>query len=685
MEWTGCEKTMIGTKENKKEAKNNNESGVIQKKYTKVVKRNMKAKYTIGLMAIIGLVLVAMSTMAVAEEQTIGDIDSYTPGYLEADNSQKYATKEWMQANNWEWTVDWKYNQVVTGQITEVKIRGRTKDDSKPTEYFSLYINGENVGAPTDYISFENSAAGPSSTRKYWVWNDLSVDVDGTVVFEFNKPARSGSPAARIYLGRSGAGSGTDVDNDGDSCASWRLRSPDGKTDGCFAGATEYLNGWWEDVNSDIIYEFTMDDGTSSEPEPEPEPSNVAPDKPKAKSPDDGASIDPNKSNEFVALVNDQDGDDLNVFFYLDDPKELLGYVEADNGIVSIDVDAGAFDHEQTYTWYIQVVENTADGYSKTSNKYSFTTISEPNEEPQVPQSVTDESLDDGDEINVGDTFLLGVPVNDNDGDMINVTFYLNGGAIGYTLVDGGSGDATITIDSSGFNYNASYDWWASLDDGTTTVETEKRTFYTNEQQQAAPNEPETESGEFPWLWIGIIGAIVILWLLYRYRHQIGDGWHRTKGKIKGFVEQKATKKKTQRKEGKAKTGKKAKGKATSKKKTKPVAKRAKQSLKRTKKTIITQISKISIFFGGIKEGALMGYHAAVSNTKIEEVDKSRTVKCPYCGNVSHLKKKEIRGHTRWYCDECGRWRKDLDENQMPITDVESSVESPKSGKATKA
>ena len=300
---------MIGKNRNNKEAKHNNEPGGFQDNMSYKVVKDMNQMYKIvGLMAIMGLVIVAMTSMAVAAE-TIGDIEAYTPGYEEVDDHQRYATAEWMQDGNWEWTIDWKYNQAIEGEINTVKVRGRTKDGQSSLAYLRLYINGENVGQPSDHTSFSSGGSGPSSTQQYWIWEDLEVDVDGTVLFELHKLAKSGSPAMRIYTGRSGKASGTDVDGDGDTCATWDIKQPDNKISGCFAGSTEYANNWWQDIDTDIIYEFEYDDGTTPSPDPDPEPTNHAPNKPVIQSPtNNDDSIDPNESNEFIAIVNDNDG-----------------------------------------------------------------------------------------------------------------------------------------------------------------------------------------------------------------------------------------------------------------------------------------------------------------------------------------------------------------------------------------
>jgi hypothetical protein len=672
---------MICRNKNQKEAKNNNESGVTQTQYNnKVVKPKMrKTTYVVGTIALMMLVMTAITIMAEAE--TIGNVEAYTPGYEEVDNHQRYATAEWMQDGNWEWTIDWKYNQVIDGEINSVKVRGRTKDGAGELQYLRLYINGVNVGQPTDHVSFISDGSGPESTQQYWVWDDLSVDVDGGVLFELNKIAKSGSPAMRIYTGRSGTAIGTDVDNDGDLCASVELRSPDNKISGCFAGSTEYANNWWQDVDSDIIYEFTyVDQSTPVEPEPEPEPepveTNTAPNTPRIQMPtNNDNTIDPSENLDFVATVSDNDNDDLDVFFYLDGPgnRQLLGYEETDGGVVSISVASDTFDYSTTYDWYVQVIERTSDAYSRKSNVYSFRTIDVPNDAPNTPTDVTENSLNDGDTLNVGDTFLLGVPVSDKDGDTLNVTFYLNGGAIGSVLIDG-SGDATITVDSSGFAYNESFTWWATIDDGKDIVETEHRAFSTNPEEKQTIDE-ETESNEFPWLLVGFIAVILVLLLLLWKRKNVRAWIYIGRQKWNGW--KKGNKKKTTNKKKqptKAKSSTKS-TKAKNKKKTK-TAKKNNNTMARIKKTgthiknaTTTKISQVVIFGKFMKDSFILAYRSATTSTKIPDIDKTKTVKCPYCGNMAHLEKKQVLGKTRWYCDDCGRWRRDLDENQQPISE----------------
>ena len=651
MEWTGCEKTMIGNKrKNNQDAEQNNVPGGFQENTTYKVVKDMNNVYKIvGLMAIIGLVILAMTSMAAAAE-TIGNVEAYTPGYEEQSNNMRYASRNILEGD-YRWSVEWEYNEIINGTIDTVKIRGRPAGGSMSLAYV-LYINGENVGAPDTTESISSGSAGPGTTAYCWVWNDLSKDVDGKVLFEF--AGASSGINAYVYVGRSGTATGTDVDNDGDRTVSLSLRNPNGKIGQSTKMATEWTGKSWEKVASDVVYEFTYTDGTGNdsdgtdeEQEPAPVITNREPNVPQLQSPVDGAEdLDPNSDIQLVVAVSDPDDDELSVFFYLDTQSMAIGNYETDSGIVTHTIPAGTLDYGTTYEWDVSVYENTPDLFRVDSDTYAFTTMDEPNSAPVAPTTVTENTIANGEELNVGDIFELGVPVEDEDGDSLLVTFYLKNGAtraIGNVTIDG-SGDATIAVESKGFPYNETYEWWATVDDGTDVVETEHRTFSTAAE---APLEPETESDDGILVWVLLFIVIaILLFILYAFRGRAKALWYKAKEKM-------------QRSRSKSKTGKKQSTKKAGKAKAKPRAK-PKTTVTKIKNFTKTQIQKVVVFGKFVKDSFVLGYYAATSDVTMKNESHVRG-KCYKCGKEDLFDEKEVFGNTRYYCKHCGTWQRDLE------------------------
>lgn len=649
---------MIGNnRKNNQDAEQNNVPGGFQENTTYKVVKDMNNVYKIvGLMAIIGLVILAMTSMAAAAE-TIGNVEAYTPGYEEQSNNMRYASRNVLE-DDYRWSVEWEYNEIINGTIDTVKIRGRPAGGSMSLAYV-LYINGENVGAPDTMESISSSSAGPGTTAYCWVWNDVSKDVDGKVLFEF--AGASSGINAYVYVGRSGTATGTDVDNDGDRTVSLSLRNPNGKIGQSTKMATEWTGKTWEKVSSDVIYEFTYSDGTVDEgegtdedQEPTPVVENQEPNVPQLQSPANSAEdLDPESDIQLVAAVSDPDDDELSVFFYMDTQSMAVGNYETDSGIVTHTISAGTLDYGTTYEWDVSVYENTPDLFRADSDTYTFTTMDEPNIAPVAPTTVTENTIADGEELNIGDIFELGVPVEDEDGDSLLVTFYLKNGAtraIGDVTIDG-SGDASITVDSDGLSYNETYEWWATVDDGNEVVETEHRTFSTAPE---AYLEPETESDEGILLWVfAFILIVIFLFILYAFRGRAKALWYKAKEKM----QRASSKSKTGKKQSTKKAGK---AKAKPKKKAKPTMAKVRQIGTTIKTVTKTQLNKVGIFGKFVKDSFVLGYYAATSDVTMKNESHIKG-KCYKCGKEDLFDEKEVFGNTRYYCKYCGAWQRDLE------------------------
>ncbi|MBY8990046.1 MAG: hypothetical protein KGD58_04755 [Candidatus Lokiarchaeota archaeon] len=184
--------------------------------------------------------------------------------------------------------------------------------------------------------------------------------------------------------------------------------------------------------------------------------------------PANGAT-DINYNPTLSVFVIDLEGDDLTVSFYDASDDSLIGsdIVTGGNGTASeIWSDLSS---DTVYSWYIKTDDG---GPLVQSATWSFTT----NYEPDAPTNPTPN--DGATDINFNPT--LSVDVFDNDGDIMNVSFYdaSDDSLIGWEYIFGGSGTASATW--SGLTNDTIFSWYAKSDDGLSIVQSATWSFTTN-------------------------------------------------------------------------------------------------------------------------------------------------------------------------------------------------------------
>jgi len=168
-------------------------------------------------------------------------------------------------------------------------------------------------------------------------------------------------------------------------------------------------------------------------------------------------------------FVNDLEGDDLNVSFYDASDDSLIGWDYVFGGVGSASVIWSGLSDSTVYMWYIKTDDGVIVAQSPT---WSFTT----NYAPGLPTNPT--PGDGSTDINFNPT--LRVDVFDNDGDIMNVSFYdaSDDSLIGWEFIFGGSGTASATW--SGLTNDTIYSWYAKADDMLSVVQSPTWLFTTN-------------------------------------------------------------------------------------------------------------------------------------------------------------------------------------------------------------
>ena len=397
------------------EAEDVAESGGYQtKKYIKGGEKNMKAtKYLVGFGLVLMLVMSAVALSATAE--TIGDISAYTGARDKFEaQSQQFSLK---QSN--EECLEIRYDQKISGTISDFKLRIQGGNVKLRPEWFDLYINGDNIGHADEFESFTDSAAdnAEGKTCKYLAWENIDKTIeDSEVLFEVHKPKGNGTGSstwvtyALYYGATSGSESAYDVDNDGDKNCKIHGASPDGNYNGENVIFSKYNGG-----RTDVIYEFTynlIDTGTeadddedndettdNSNEEDDDEPEEITNTAPVITliAPIDGQT-EVNNSNEieFIANINDNEDNEMSVFFYNAGSGALLGYQKMDSsGLATVTVDPKTFMYNSTYTWYVKVIENGADANTVESSIYMFMTMDESiGQEPPIDTEEIQKEVD---------------------------------------------------------------------------------------------------------------------------------------------------------------------------------------------------------------------------------------------------------------------------------------------------
>ncbi|MFX1321126.1 MAG: hypothetical protein ACFFAQ_05715 [Promethearchaeota archaeon] len=196
--------------------------------------------------------------------------------------------------------------------------------------------------------------------------------------------------------------------------------------------------------------------------------------------------------------VIDLEGDDLTVSFYDASDDSLIGsdVVIGGNGTAS-EIWSG-LSSDTVYSWYI--ITDDGQGNVDQSPTWSFTT----NYAPGVPTNPT--PLANATNINFNPT--LSADVFDNDGDIMNVSFYdaSDDSLIGWEYIFGGSGRASASW--SGLTNDTTYIWYAKSDDGLSVTRSGNWTFTTN-YAPGVPVNPKPYDGATridysPTLWVDV-------------------------------------------------------------------------------------------------------------------------------------------------------------------------------------
>ncbi len=217
-------------------------------------------------------------------------------------------------------------------------------------------------------------------------------------------------------------------------------------------------------------------------------PMNDAPDAPVDPSPVYGAtgiSLSPTLS----VNVSDIDGDSMDVTFYDASDDSVI---DTDSGVANgstASVTWSGLSYGQTYDWYAIANDTQVETQSST---WSFTTLPNPNDEPDEP---IDPSPGDGD-TGVSTSPTLSVNVSDPNGDSLTVHFYdaSDDSEIGNNT---GVTNGTTSITWSGLATDTTYSWYAVADDGEFTNQSATWSFTTIVGNTApdAPTDPSPGDG----------------------------------------------------------------------------------------------------------------------------------------------------------------------------------------------
>ena len=168
-------------------------------------------------------------------------------------------------------------------------------------------------------------------------------------------------------------------------------------------------------------------------------------------------------------FVNDLELDDLNVTFYDASDDSLIDWDYVFGGVGTASVTWSGLSSDTVYSWYIITDDGVTVDQSPT---WSFTT----NYAPGLPTNPT--PIDTATDINFNPT--LSADVFDNDGDIMNVSFYdaSDDSLLGWEYIFGGSGTASATW--SGLTNDTIYSWYAKADDGLSVTQSATWSFTTN-------------------------------------------------------------------------------------------------------------------------------------------------------------------------------------------------------------
>lgn len=214
-----------------------------------------------------------------------------------------------------------------------------------------------------------------------------------------------------------------------------------------------------------------------------PIPPNHTPDKPTCVSPSD---IETNVSitTTLKCHVIDSDNDNMSVSFYWINDS----LIETINDVINnTDVETSnlSLSYDIVYSWYIITNDSLLDN---TSNIFTFTTEDEPyvppeNNPPEIPELISPD--DEG--INISINTTLKVSVLDIDDDLMNVSFYWSNATLIEYFVDSSNG--VIETSNLSLEYNVTYYWYATADDGSGVISTVTFSFTTELEPEITPPE----------------------------------------------------------------------------------------------------------------------------------------------------------------------------------------------------
>ena len=203
-------------------------------------------------------------------------------------------------------------------------------------------------------------------------------------------------------------------------------------------------------------------------------PANNPPEAPSEPDPIN-AQTDVSLTPTLSVLVIDSDGESLDVYFYNASDGSLIG---SDLGVANTTrgstVWAG-LTYSMVYSWYA-VADDGED--TTQSATWSFTTMDEPNNCPDVPSNP--DPFNDATDVNLSPT--LSVLVTDPDGHAMDVYFY---NASDDVLIGSDLGVTNATMASvvwPDLTYNTVYSWYATADDQECQTESSTWTFTTKSE-----------------------------------------------------------------------------------------------------------------------------------------------------------------------------------------------------------
>ncbi len=181
--------------------------------------------------------------------------------------------------------------------------------------------------------------------------------------------------------------------------------------------------------------------------------------------------------------VYDSDDDLLNVTFY-DGLNNIIYNAQNQPDGQLVQTSDLTLSYDTEYLWYVVVNDSQLEN---NSDMWSFTTESEPYVPPE--NNAPDKAIlisPENDSINISINTTLKVTVHDDDNDLMNVSFYLNGTLIEW-FIDSSNG--VIESSNLSLEYNTTYFWYVNCSDGEFTTKSDVWSFTTELEPEIAPPE----------------------------------------------------------------------------------------------------------------------------------------------------------------------------------------------------